>query len=251
MRRAFPILLLLFLAISLPAAAEEISLKDGTKIVGHMTAITADKIEVETAYGKMQLKRSDILSINFPENGSPASATASPVPAKTEVPKFDEVLRGTQYMNRTAKFSLTVPPDWKINRNAIHLATTLTGLSSQDNMRFLIVSQEEYNGSLESYEEIIEINLRKSLGSYENLSKSPITIDGKPGMLVTYRGLSKDNNVPIQFLSALIPTGTSITRVTAWCIEPLFHETEPAFEKILTSYRSAGQMTVAGPSTKP
>ena len=57
--------LLLFLAVALPAIAEEISLKDGTKIVGHMTQVTADKIEVETTYGKVQLKRSDILSINF------------------------------------------------------------------------------------------------------------------------------------------------------------------------------------------
>src|ERR1700752_5147294 len=59
---------------SMPAVAEEISLKDGTKIVGHMTAITPDKIEVETSYGKIQLKRSDILTISFPENGASANA---------------------------------------------------------------------------------------------------------------------------------------------------------------------------------
>ena len=72
------LLVLLFLAVALPVIAEEIALKDGTKIVGHMTSITADKIEVETAYGKIQLKRSDILSINFPENGFQASAASSP-----------------------------------------------------------------------------------------------------------------------------------------------------------------------------
>ena len=51
----------LFLTVAFfPAVAEEISLKDGTKIVGHITAVTPDKIEVETSYGKMQLKRSDV-----------------------------------------------------------------------------------------------------------------------------------------------------------------------------------------------
>ena len=42
----------LFLAMSLPAAAEEFLLKDGTKIVGHMSALQADKIEVETDKAK-------------------------------------------------------------------------------------------------------------------------------------------------------------------------------------------------------
>ena len=56
MRRVFPILWL-SLAVGLPAVGEEISLKDGTKIVGHMTALSPDKVEVETSYGKMLLKR--------------------------------------------------------------------------------------------------------------------------------------------------------------------------------------------------
>ena len=61
----FLLCLALGLAASLPAVAEEIALKDGTKIVGHMTGITSDKIEVETSYGKVQLNRKDIwLSIS-------------------------------------------------------------------------------------------------------------------------------------------------------------------------------------------
>jgi hypothetical protein len=249
MQRILSALLLLFVA-SLPAAAEEISLKDGTKIVGHMTAFLGDKIEVETAYGKMQLKRSDILTISFPENNTGTTSAASS--AKSDgPPNIEDSLRGTQYVNKTGKFSLTLPANWKINRNSIHLSTTVAGLSSQDDMRYLIVSQEEYTGSLESYEGIIEINVRKGLANYEKLMKSPITIDGKPALLVSYRGLSKDNNVPIQFLVAMIPSGNTITKVTAWCVEPLFHETQPAFEKIMTSYRSTGQISAAAASSKP
>jgi hypothetical protein len=245
MRRVFS-MLLVFLAVSLPAVADEISLRDGSKIVGHMSALLPDKIEVETAYGKMQIKRSDIVTIRFSES-APGNA-----PDSSAAPKVDESLQGTQYVNRTGKFSLTLPAGWKINRSAIHLSTTLAGLSSQDDMRFLIVTQEDYTGSLESYEGIIEINVRKGLSNYEQILKSPITIDGKPGVLISYRGVSKDNNVPIQFLVAMIPSGNTITRVTAWCIEPLFHEMQPAFEKILTSYRGAGQTSfAAGPSSRP
>ena len=103
----------LFLAMSLPAAAEEFLLKDGTKIVGHMSALQADKIEVETAYGKMQLKRGDLVTINFPENGTIA-APGSPA-AKDAALSIEESLRGTQYVNKTGTFTLTVPPDWKID----------------------------------------------------------------------------------------------------------------------------------------
>ena len=69
MRRVFSISLL-FLFASLPAVAEEIVMKDGSKVVGHMSAVTPDKVEVETAYGKLQLKRTDIVTISFPENGA-------------------------------------------------------------------------------------------------------------------------------------------------------------------------------------
>jgi hypothetical protein len=60
-------------------------------------------------------------------------------------------------------------------------------------------------------------------------------------LLFSYRGtLPKADNLPVQFLVAIIPNGTTLTRIAAWCVEPLFHETQPVFEKILTSYRYTG-----------
>ena len=229
----------LFLATGLPTSAEEILLKDGTKIVGHMSALQADKIEVETAYGKMQLKRGDIIAINFPENGTVA-APGAPA-AKDAVLNIDESLRGTQYVNKTAKFTLAVPPDWKIDAKQPRTTPIVTILSSHDDMRFLTVTQEEYSGSLESYKGMLEIKYRKIFGGYEELSESSTKIDGKPALLLSFRGIStKADNLPVQFLVAIIPSGTTYTRVVTWCAEPLFHETQPVFEKILSSYRSNG-----------
>ena len=249
MNRVVSILLLL-LAAALPSLAEEISLKDGTKIVGRMTAVTTDKIEVETAYGKMQLKRSEILTISFPENNPNVSTDA--VSAKKELPKIDEALTGVRYTNRTGKFSLTVPADWAINPDLRRAPETLAALSSQDKMRFLMVIQEEYPGSLQSYKEISILAVRRNLGSFEELSESPVTIDGKAGLLIFYRGtLTKTNNLPVEFLTAIIPSGNSYTKVTAWCVEPLFHDMQPTFEKIVSSYRSTGQSTAVAGSLKP
>ena len=233
----------LFLVISLPTAAEEILLKDGTKIVGHMSALQADKIEVETAYGKMQIKRVDIITINFPENGASAAPGS---PAKDAAPSIEESLRGTQYVNKTGKFTLTVPSDWKIDPKFPRSSPIVTVLSSHDNMRFLTVTQEEYNGSLESYKGLLELTYRKIFGSYEELSESPVKIDGKSALLLSFRGIStKADNLPVQFLVAIVPSGTSYTRVATWCVEPLFHETQPMFEKIVSSYHSGAIPAVA------
>jgi hypothetical protein len=244
--------LFLFLAVAiLPAVAEEVSLKDGTKIVGHMTAVTPDKIEVETSYGKIQLKRSDVVSISFPENGAPAANASEPAPAKVNIPLVDEALNGLQYVNRTAKFALTLPQDWVIAPELRRSPEVFAALSSRDKMRYAMVSQEEYPGSLESYRELMLLNARRSLGNFEELAQSQVTIDGKSALLVFYRGtLQKGSGLPVEFLSAIIPSGKTFTKVTVWCVEPLFHDMQPAFEKMLNSYRTTGAQTAVATSKR-
>jgi hypothetical protein len=252
--RAISVLVLTLLLSSFSAMAEEVALKDGTKIVGHMTAVTADKIEVETSYGKVQLKRSDVLTISFPENCTPANAGQPSSPAaaqstdlKVDAPKVDEVLTGLQYTNRTAKFTLTVPADWVITPELRHSTETLAALASRDKLRFVMVAQEEYPGSLESYKELTMLGARRNLSGFEELSESPATIDGKSALMIFYRGtLPKASNLPVEFVSAIIVSGKTYTKVTAWCVEPLFRDVQPTFEKLLNSYHSAnGQVTAA------
>ena len=38
----------------------------------------------------------------------------------------------------------------------------------------------------------------------------------------------------------------NFTKVTAWCAESLFHDMQPAFEKLVTSYHSSPRLAVAG-----
>lgn len=245
--RRITFLVALCLSAVLPAAAEEISLKDGTKIVGRMSGITSDKIEVETSYGKIQVKRSDILTISFPENKGDAPGVSETTPAKMDAPKVDEALNGIQYVNRTGKFTLNVPPDWVIAGEMRHSPDTLAALSSRDKMRYLMVIQEEYPGSLESYKELNLLNARRTLTNVEILAESPGTIDGKTALTVFYRGnLQKSSNLPVEFVTAFIQSGKSFTKITVWCVEPLFHDMQPAFEKILGSYHSTAGQATAG-----
>ncbi|HUJ41008.1 MAG TPA: hypothetical protein VLW54_10705 [Candidatus Acidoferrales bacterium] len=236
MRRTYLLIPLMLLA-AMPVLSEELVLKDGTKIVGKMTAITDDTIQVETSYGTMSVKRSDIVSITFPENGAPPATTAPPAEAKPEAPGVDESLEGTQYVNRTGNFSLTLPPDWRLNPEIRTVASALAGLSSKDDLRYLVVDREEYNGTMESYEGLVELQAKRNLQDYVKVSETPVTIDGKAGMMLSYRGLSPSaKNLPIQFLSVVFRSGGSYFHMTAWCVEPLYKENEASFEKTLRSF---------------
>jgi len=238
MNRTFSVLAFV-LAFSLTTTAEELILKDGTKIVGKMTAINGDKIEVETAYGKMQVNRADVVTISFPEN-NPSGAPA-PAPAKNELPKIDESLKGTEYLNRTGKFALSLPAGWKVNPALRASQDVIAGLSSTDDLRYLIVVSEPYAASLDSYKGLVEIQAKKNLQSYEKLSETSTRIDGKTALLLSYRGVSPAaENLPIHFLVAIVQTPDGFLRITTWCVEPLFSETQASFEKILRSYHVTG-----------
>ncbi|HET7105725.1 MAG TPA: PsbP-related protein [Candidatus Acidoferrum sp.] len=229
----------LALAFGITAVAEELVLKDGTKIVGKMTAINGDKIEVETSYGKMQVNRADIVSISFPEN-NPGGAPA-PAAAKTELPTIDESLKGTDYVNRTGKFSLSLPAGWKVNPALRASPDVIAALSSTDDLRYLVVVSEIYPASLDSYKGLVEIQGKKNLQNYEKVSETPTKIDGKSALLLSYRGVSTAaENLPIHFLVAIVQTPDGFLRITTWCVEPLFSETQAAFEKILRSYHVTG-----------
>jgi len=83
---SLPILAVL---LSFPLKAEVIELKNGNTITGKLTAINGDTFQVKTEYGEMQVPRSDVVSITFPENQPKKDeATAQP-------PSIDEPLDGT------------------------------------------------------------------------------------------------------------------------------------------------------------
>jgi TonB family protein len=237
MRRVIFLFICLVMTV-VPALAEEFVLKDGTKIVGHMTAIKGEKIEIETAYGKMQIRRSGILTINFPENSGIAGAQ----PSKTASARpIDESLTGTDYVNRTGHFTLTVPVGWKLHSELRVAANALAAISSHDGMRFVLVERESFSGSLDSYKGLVEVQRRRIFTDYEKLSESSVAVDGLPAVLVTFRGINPQaTQLPLQFVSLMaVVNGESILAV-AWCPEPLFNESQRTLEGILLSYKRQG-----------
>ena len=195
----------------------------------------------------------DIITASFQGN-NPGNAPKATT-AETHAPTIDESLDDTQYNNGTAKFSLTFPSDWIIDSNLRHSPTTPAWLSSRDKLSWFGVGREQNSGSLASYKEAFELRARRNLANYEKLSESSVTIDGKAGLLISYRVTApKNDNLHVAYLMAIIPSGNTYTTAMAWCAEPRFHEMRPIFEKILTSYHSTGEPSAtaaAPPMTSP
>ena len=181
------------------------------------------------------------------QQGAEKAATEANT-VKADLPKIDESLHGTEYVNRTGKFSLTLPPEWIINADLRHRPVGLAGLSSSDKTRFAIVEQKEYPGSLASYKELTMAAVRITLSNFEERSQSSATIDGKRAILVLYRGnIPVPPNTSAELVTSFISrSDNNFTKVTAWCAESLFHDMQPAFEKLVTSYHSSPRPAVAG-----
>lgn len=226
--------LAVLLALVSAAAAEEILLKDGTKVVGRMVAIKGDKIEVETRFGKMMVRRDEVQSITFPENNQRPAPAPEP---KASVPQVEEELDGTHYVNRTGRFTLTVPIEWKINPD-LRSGDIVAGLTSRNGIHFVAVAQETVSATLDGYKGVVDLQLRTNLLNFAKVSESATTIDGQPAVLLSYKGTTEEaGKLPIHFLTAIIAYDDLFVRITAWCIEPLFGESQRTFEAILNSYR--------------
>lgn len=57
-------------------SAEEIQLKDGSKITGKITGVDGNTFQVKTAYGEIKVPRTEIVTIQFPENSTKKSDAA-------------------------------------------------------------------------------------------------------------------------------------------------------------------------------
>ncbi len=218
----------------LGATAEEFVLKDGTKIVGKMVRIKGDSIEIKTLYGKIKVSRGDIVTINFPENQpEPVSGQVSQMTPRV----VEHSLQGTNYINRTGNFRLTIPSGWKVS-DELRTEDVVAAFTSSGDTLFFVVTQETFEGSLKGYKGVAEL-LWKQLGSYEELSESKVTIDGRQGLLITFRAISPEpENVPVKFLVTIVPHEGGMTRMAGWCVEPLFEDALSTFEKIMLSYET-------------
>jgi hypothetical protein len=235
------LLLVLFSFLSNALRAEEIEMKDGTKVTGRLTSIESNIFHIKTAYGEIQVPRSDVVAIRFPENG-PKTETKNGDNAA--VAPVDESLDGTTYSNRTAHFEAKVPTGWVLAPELRQQAKDIVGgLKSEDQAHFFMVTPEKYAGSIKTYELLAETQIQTNFQEFEKVSEAPAKLDGRDGVRVVFK--AKKGTMAFKFLVYILPYDGLMVRLSFFTLEPLFDDALPVFEKIAQSYHSTSDKPIA------
>jgi hypothetical protein len=227
------------------ARAEQIELKNGTKFTGTIVSVQGDVFKVKTAYGEIQVPRSDLASITF------ADAKSGDIPSKDSA-AIDESLSGTDYINRTGGFELTLPDGWVLAPELLKKQPDLVAaLKSADQSQFLLVTPEKFAGNLTTYTVFCETQFQSKFQNYKRVEKADITLDGRPGVRIIFQGVAPVNNINLKFLVYILQYEDRMVRLTFFTLEPLFTDSLPVFEKVARTYRLHKPVSVASISLVP
>ncbi len=220
--------------------AEEIELKNGTKVTGTIVEVEGDIFRVKMPYGEIRIPRTDLVKITFPDAKS-ASAAESNEPAQV-----DEVLSGTEYTNRTAGFQLVVPAGWVLaSELRAKQSDIAAALKSPDQSQFLAVTPEKFAGNLTTYEVFCETQYQSKFEDYKRFEKSDMQLDGRPGIRLIFQAVAPNLHITLKFLVYIVQYEDRMVRLSFWTLEPLFEDSLPVFEKIARSYRLHKPVSVA------
>ncbi|HWR36440.1 MAG TPA: hypothetical protein VN622_11280 [Clostridia bacterium] len=235
MKRSSIVCAFLICTICMTLCAEEVQLKDGTKISGKLVGITGEKFQVKTNYGDIQVPRSEVVSITFPANQPKVEDESK---ANAESPAVVESLTGEEYTNSTAGFKLTVPKGWS-SAPKMRSKDIVAALTSEDSTLFLLVTPEKFAGTLNTYKVLAQTQYQTSFSDFEMTSESEIQMDGRTGFRLVWHGKNKKaNDAQVKALVYMLPYEGRMVRLSFLTLEPLFDVAVPTFEKIAASYRS-------------
>ena len=198
---------ILLLAAAATVDADELRLKDGTKIVGNIVGFEGDSFKVETSYGFALVKKDKVVSIIVSEakapsppppartNPPPIAPAASTAPAKAqpaakviEAPMREEV-EGTRYTNLTYGFRLYKPPSWSVIEGARKtLPTAIVAMATGDQTTLFIVGREPLQRTIEQHAAATERNLREVYENYRAEGERRTTVAGLPAIQKRFHG---------------------------------------------------------------
>jgi hypothetical protein len=210
---------ILLLAAGATVAADELRLKDGTKIVGNIVGYEGDAFKVETSYGFALVKKDKVASIIVSEakadakklaateakapatappartNPPPIAPAANAAPAKAqpaakpvEAPMREEV-EGTRYTNLTFGFRLYKPPSWSVIEGARKtLPTAIVAMGTGDQTTLFIVGREPLQRTIEQHAAGTEKRLGELYENYHAVGERRTTVAGLPAFEKRFRG---------------------------------------------------------------
>jgi hypothetical protein len=164
-----------------------------------------------------------------PEQDNAQTATAA-----------DQFIKGTTYFNRTAHFTLTVPPDWHVTDSLIKNTPNVIGtVGTPRGGAFIMIQRYNYPLSPEMAAQIVESGYSKRFPGYQKIRDERLTIDGKGAASFVFRfdGVpGTQAQLPGKMLVVFILNGDSVLGLMCEAPDPLFDQMENTYKKIVTSY---------------
>ena len=214
------------LLLALPCLADEIRLKDGTKIIGSIVGYEKDSFKVETSYGFALVRKDKVESITItdptkkpnetkppekPASDSSAGSTASSPPAATPLaapapraqapakaapapePAIRESVDGTTYVNHTYAFRMYKPPSWRVIEGARKmLPAAIVAMGTSDESTLMVLGRVQHQGTLDAQLAATERELRSIYTNYLPAEPERSIIAGQPAMQRRFRGTVDD-----------------------------------------------------------
>jgi len=233
--------------------AEEVSLKDGTKIVGRVIRVDGDAFTVQTSFSTLEIPRTQILSIVFYENSLEAQ---SALRATLTVPRnIDQSLSGGIYTNGMAHFTLNVPDGWKLNNALARRVSAAVGaMTASDPHEMILMETVSDTNNAKEEMQIIASTLKTSFEGYEELGESPVEIDGIDAYSLSFRAVIPVGRVrvqagtdepadttvkaPIKYFVVVLPEQSQTVILMCAAPEAIYDQFEPTFRRIVSSFHS-------------
>ncbi len=213
--------------------ADELKLKDGTKIVGSIVGFEGDAFKVETSYGFALVKKDKVVSIVISEakvnsaepakKSAPSDETKAPpgdakippaataTPANTPAPAaakatrelpMQESLDGNLYTNLSYGFRLYKPPSWHLVEGARKLLpAAVVVMGTEDETTLFIVGREPLRQSLEQFTAANERRLRELYENYRPSGERRTAVAGLPAMEKRFRGTVAEHDWSVTALT--------------------------------------------------
>jgi hypothetical protein len=208
----------LLLATAAVASADELKLKDGTRITGKIVGFEGESFKVETSYGFALVRRDKVASITVSDDAKPPAASS--VPPKSDAPKPEtaaapqaqtpaptpaqpqrapapppepvnrETVAGTSYINHTYGFQMYKPPSWRVIEGAQRLLpSAIVAMGTNDEGTLMVLGRTQQSGPLDAHVAATDRQLRQVYANYRVLSDQRTTIAGLPAFERRFRGM--------------------------------------------------------------
>lgn len=232
MKRALtPALVAGLLLAAAPVSADELKLKDGTKITGRIVGFEGESFKVETSYGFALVRRDKVATIIIsqeskadaakggaagneaakpeaakaeapkpapsmpPAQTPPQRAAAQPPPAPPPEPVNRETVEGTAYINHTYGFQMYKPPSWRVIEGAQRLLpSAIVAMGTNDESTLMVLGRTRQAGSLDAHLAATDQQLRQVYGNYRVLGDERTMVAGVPAVERRFRGMVNERD---------------------------------------------------------